>query len=362
MNVIVQPANMNNAQRQVNQPTYMKMVTVNSPQHHQQLMHQQQQQQQQTVMIPRVSTPVNARPQMMPVILNTGYRPQMTSQPQSVIIQNTNPPPLRPANVQQSSPGMIQQQHTQQVIIDPRTFMQVQQTGQQNQIQIQQPQQQQQQQGVVMNTPRTTVQYRLVQAKPQGTVAQGATSTVTTQNSNVRYTRPQQQQQQGQQRPMLLNGPRMGVPRIIRPQVRMVRTAGGLQAVRVVRPNGGQQKPRLIAPPTTAALANVLTAKLSQAKLQQGVKTAPGSIQQNVVRKASPITTAPRPYSPVINTPRASTPTQARSPAPPPQSWSPMVEVRQPHSGGGDSKSDDDIENSLSTAILHRQPQDMMNR
>lgn len=332
MNVIVQPANMNTGSRPLNSTTYMKMVTVNSPQH---LLHQQQQIQQQppTMMLPRAPSVVSTsagRQQMVPVILNTAYRPQGTSTPQSVIIQNHNPPSQRPTNVHHNSTGVAQpQQHTQQVIIDPRSFMQVHATAQ-SPIQTQQQDLQAHPQGGIAATSRSTVQFRLVQAKPQVAGAPNASHNVSSPSlPGVRFTRPQQQLQPP--RTVLLNN-RMGNPRIVRPQVRMMRTpGGGLQAVRVGRPGAPQQQPRSVRPANVATT----TSRLQQSKLppppMQKITT-----YNPVIRKPAPMVAVPRP----------------------PPSWAPVVEVRQPHLAGGDSKSDDDIENSLSTAILHRQPQD----
>lgn len=333
MNVIVQPVNMNQQR-----PTYMKVVTVNAQQQ-QQL--QAQQQMHQPVMVARPQV----RPQMMPVILNSGYRPtQIQPVSQSVIIQNP-PPPLRPSNIQ--SQQQQQQQQPQQVIIDPRAFIQMQQANSGQAVTSQASAT-----GGTPARPPTTLQYRLIQAK--------ANSTPTT-----RFTRPVNSTQVGQQqqRTVILNNrapiPRAaataGTPGVRGPPLKMVRGPGGMQSIRIVRPQGNQT--RVVRPVTSAA-----GAPRSQL-VKQPVQRATSSI----IRKTNPTVNVPqntpvRSYSPQVV--RQPTQPVARTPPTTPQpSWKPVVEVRPP---GPDSRSDDDIENALSTAILHRnQPQhasDFFNR
>lgn len=358
MNVIL-----NMQPRQVTPTQYMKMVTVNASS-------VQHQQQQQTVMMPRI-TNANARPQMVPVILNPGFRPSPPAS-QSVIIHNQQPPVLRPTNVtiQQSHSGQQQQGnnvHTQQVIIDPRAFMQMQQqqqsVAQQSPGHMQQPD--------MLTASRQTLQYRLVQSKPVG---QSPTTTGMTGEGNqtVRHTRPvnppQPTRTANTQQPTRFTNPqqlknttvilnsRAGT-RPLRPQVRLVSSPGGL---RLVRPGTITTQTRPARPVNST----------QQTQEQQVILQTPTRIvattsadKKTIIRKAAPCTgilggSSNSTYSPVVSQrPLMRATLQHRLVTPPPQpTWKPMVEVRtpQPSAGGGDPKTDDDIENSLSTAILHR--------
>lgn len=286
MNVIVQPNQMNSTQQSpLNQTTYMKVVTVNtSPQ--------------QTVMIPRAAA---VRPSLVPVVLNPGYRTPVS---QSILIQQQNQAPaLRPSNMQQNA--------TQQVIVDPRAYMQS-SSGQA---------------GVVQ---RPT--YRVVSAKPLPSITP----------NTARHPRPVSHPPQ----------PRVVQQRPIRPPVKFVRPPG-LQTVRVVRhPGTGQPAPRLL----RGAVGGGAPLRYQPVRLANSAPRAPQN--QALLRKLVPPQQAVRGYSPVPQRhPHSAPGTVLRSPQPAQQpSWSPMVEVRPPQPAAGNCKSDDDIENALSTAILHRAP------
>ena len=326
------------------------MVTVNASNPQSVVQQVQQPTPQQTTVV----IPTNTGRPMMPVILNSGFRPQVG--PPSVIMQNNQPrhtfvqhPPQQQQQqrvISQAQINQQQQQNTQQVIIDPRTFIQLQQ-------------QQDAQQGTSTGEPqRQTVQYRIVQTKTAPNVAQPNTPTMTA----VRYTRPATsisgQTQAG--RVMILNGSRM-----VRPPVKIVR-APASQGMRIVRPTGstGQQM-RLVRPATSAGVSPGTTTNPTKVQ-RPAVPNAVSPIRptQNVSKPVPPPTPVGvvRPYH---GGPRGARPDFQKMGAPP---IPPIVEVRPPlpHSSGTsktDDVLDDDIENSLSTAILHRNMgPEMLNR
>lgn len=307
-NVIVQPMHLNNHQQGVvttNNPntSYMKLVLNNGNVNQQQ---QQMQTPQNHVVLQRTVPTAIVRPSpMVPVILNQGYRPQMnTPVSQSVIIQQNN---VQPTVIQQQQQNI--QPQTNHVIIDPRTFMQVQQ------------QPQQQQQVSVGNSAgiRHPVQFRVVPAKTPGA---GGTQ-------NVRYRVATNAT--GQPRPTTATTNRVAAPRPVRPLN---------QTVRLVRPGGGPV--RLIRP---ASQPNVLNGQLAR---QTVARMPRPTIRKPAVRTLNPGILVQAP----INRPRL-------DPPPPNQqsNWNPVVNVNV-----GEVRPDEDIEESLSSSVVckrepHSQPQ-----
>lgn len=309
-------------------PSFMKMITVNSSPTSQ--THQQQAQQ----------------AALQPVLLNAAFRPQQQQQQgnstQSVIIHNSN---LGAGN------GAGRAQH---VIIDPRTMNVIQTSG---------PMQQQ-------GATARPVQYRLVQSRPQATVVTSTAGGVVS-GTAVRFQRPQLVAQQQQQGPRTVSVNRTP-SQVTRPQFKVIRgpmrsSTPPVSTVRYVKPTtttganlvtttaptgGGQMRPRMGLSGQSAIpkLMNIVR-PMQQRPVIRPTLNAPGSVG-GVTRMRQTASQVVRP-SAGVSVFAAAPPPLPPPPPPPPMLMKPMVEVRLPNAGNT-SRLDDDIENSLSTAILHR--------